>query len=220
MELEGTGDGYWFFLRADGAFSLPAFDRRVPLRFARGVVCGVGFPGAGLSQTQPVGKSSESRFKAGSTGGVSLWCCGCHEGVCGHAGGFLRHSRGARGGRSSPAVLGGVVDGAITPRRGTKRPGRKKSYRVELLPGARFGISVESSAVAWWGQRLGGERSPGSLTIRGVHSFSGSWTLGFQPRNFSPGRAGALSISSLSNTRGIIEKKISIFSKQATWLLV
>ena len=41
--------------------------------------------------------------------------------------------------------------------------------------------------MAWWGQRLGGERSPGSLTIRGVHSFSGSWTLGFQPRDFSPG---------------------------------
>ena len=58
---------------------------------------------------------------------------------------------------------------------------------MELLPGARFGISAESSAVAWWGQRLGGERSPGSLTIRVVHSFSGSWTLGFQPWNFSPG---------------------------------
>ena len=29
-----TGDGYWFFLRADGASSLPVFDRRVPLRFA------------------------------------------------------------------------------------------------------------------------------------------------------------------------------------------
>ena len=50
---------------------------------------------------------------------------------------------------------------------------------MELLPGARFGISVESSAAAWWGQRLGGERSPGSLTIRGVHRFS---LLGFQSR--------------------------------------
>ena len=58
---------------------------------------------------------------------------------------------------------------------------------MELLPGARFGISAESSAVAWWGQWLDGERSPGSLTIRGVHSFSGSWTPGFQPRDFSPG---------------------------------
>ena len=49
---------------------------------------------------------------------------------------------------------------------------------MELLPGARFGISAESSAAAWRGQRLGGERSPGSLTIRGVHRFS---LLSFQP---------------------------------------
>ena len=87
-----------FFLRADGASSPPAFDRRVPLRFAGGVGCGVG------SLEPDYGKSSESRFKAGSTVGVSLWCCGCHEGVCGHAGAFLRHSRGDRG----------VVDGANT----------------------------------------------------------------------------------------------------------
>ena len=33
---------------------------------------GIGSPGAGLSQTKPVGKSSESRFKAVSTSGVSL----------------------------------------------------------------------------------------------------------------------------------------------------
>ena len=32
---------------------------------------GIGSPGAGLSQTKPVGKSSESRFKAVSTSGVS-----------------------------------------------------------------------------------------------------------------------------------------------------
>ena len=44
---------------------------------------GMGSPGAGLFQTKPVGKSSESRFKAVSTSGVSLWCCGCHEGICG-----------------------------------------------------------------------------------------------------------------------------------------
>ena len=77
MELEG----HWclkvanlgmlgFFLRADGASPLPVFDRRVPLRFARetfwGTFWGIGgvvgiarppIPRAGLSQTQPVGKS-------------------------------------------------------------------------------------------------------------------------------------------------------------------
>ena len=150
-----------------------------------GVGFGVGFPGAGLSQTQPVGKLSESRFKAGSTGGVSLWCCGCHEGVCGHAGGFLRHYRG----------VAGFVDGAITLYNGSKRPGRKKASRVELLPEP----GSESRRIRV--QRLGGERSPGSLTIRGVHSFSGSWTLGFQPRNFSPGRARVLRESNLITTR-------------------
>ena len=67
MELEG----HWFFPRANRASSLPVFDRRVPLRFARGVGGVVGFPRAGLSQTKPVGKSSESRFKAVSVAGVS-----------------------------------------------------------------------------------------------------------------------------------------------------
>ena len=126
-----------FFLRADGASSLSGFDRRVPLRFARGVGCGVGFPGAGLALIKPVVKSSESRFKAGSVAGVSPWCCGCHEGICGGCWGLSEAFQGGPGGCSSPAVLGGwVVDGAITPQYGTKRPGRKKLSRVEWLPGA------------------------------------------------------------------------------------
>ena len=87
---------------------------------------------------------------------------------------------------------------------------------MELLPGARFRISPEPGSESRWGRghRLGGERSPGSPTIRVVHSFS---LLSFQP-----GRASALSLSSLSSlstTRGILEKKISIFPKQATPLL-
>ena len=97
----------------------------------------------------------------------------------GDAGRFLRHSSGGVGDCSSPAVLGG---GLWTTRSlftiGTKKPGRRKSSRVELLPGARFRISLEPGAVAWWGQRLGRRRSPGSLTIRMVHSFS---LLSFQP---------------------------------------
>ena len=58
------------------------------LRASTGWFCcplpeGIGSPGAGLFQTKPVGKSSQSRFEAVSTSGVSLWCCGCHEGVYG-----------------------------------------------------------------------------------------------------------------------------------------
>ena len=71
-----TGEGYWFFppgqrcfftsgLRPAGSAALCRRDWRP----------GRGSPGAGLSQTQPVGKSSESRFKAVSAAGVSLWCC-------------------------------------------------------------------------------------------------------------------------------------------------
>ena len=44
---------------------------------------------------------------------------------------------GGRGVRFQPSGAGwGVVDGANTPQYGTKRPGRKKLSRVELLPGA------------------------------------------------------------------------------------
>ena len=84
---------------------------------------------------------------------------------------------------------------------------------MELLPGARFRIPVQNPAGAW-GSGLVGRDHPGSLTIRVVHRF---FSLG--PWDFSPGTAGALRTSSHSNTRGIIEKKISIFSKKATWLL-
>ena len=65
---------------------------------------------------------------------------------------------------------------------------------MELLPEpgseSRFRIPPEPGAAAWW------ERSPGSLTIRVVHSFCvldpGISAPEFQPRNFTPGRAGAL----------------------------
>ena len=141
-----------------------------------------GIPGAGLSQTQPVGKSSESRFKAGSTGGVSLWCCGCHEGVCGHAGGFLRHSRG----------VAGFVDGAITLYDGSKRPGRKKASRVELLPEPGSESSVQDSpepgAAAWWGEISWFPDHPGGPQFFWVLD-PGISAPEFQPWNFSPGRA-------------------------------
>ena len=48
---------------------------------------------------------------------------------------------------------------------------------MELLPGARFRIPVQNPAGAW-GSGLVGRDPPGSLTIRVVHSLSGSWVLG------------------------------------------
>ena len=167
-----------FFLRADGASSPPAFDRRVPLRFARGS----GIPGVGLSQTQPVGKSSESRFKAVSAAGVSLCAADVVRASMGGAGGFLRHCSGGSGGCSSPAVLGG--GGLWTARTLFSMEPRdrgRRSYRWSCCPEpgseSRFRIRPEPGAAAWWGD------PPGSLTIRVVHSLSGAWALGFQPWN-------------------------------------
>ena len=70
---------------------------------------------------------TQSRFKAVSTSGVSLWCCGCHEGICGRCWRLSEvFQRGVGGLSHSPAVLGcGVVDGAITVYYGTKRPGEE-----------------------------------------------------------------------------------------------
>ena len=97
---------------------------------------GIGSPGAGLSQTKPVGKYSQSRFKAVSTSGVSLWCCGCHEGVYGRcwrlSETFQREARGI-----VPAPMG--WDGGLWTARslftiGPRNRGRKRLSRVELLP--------------------------------------------------------------------------------------
>ena len=99
----------------------------------------------------------------------------------GDAGGFLRHSRRGREVRSSPAVLGWwVVDGAITLYDGSKRPGEEEVIQGGVVAGARFRIPGSESRfrIRSPGQRLGGERSPGSPTIRVVHRFS---LLSFQP---------------------------------------
>ena len=106
----------------------------------------------------------------------------------GDAGVFLRHSRRGREVRSSRVVLGwGVVDGAITLYDGSKRPGEEEVIQGGVVAGARFRIPGSESRRSP-GQRLGGERSPGSPTIRVVHRFS---LLSFQP-----GRASVLSPSS------------------------
>ena len=64
---------------------------------------------------------------------------------------------------------------------------------MELLPGARFGISVESSAVAWWGQRLGGGSGlVGRDLLVPCPSGGSTVFLGPGPWDFSPGRARVL----------------------------
>ena len=115
---------------------------------------GIGSPRAGLFQIKPVGKSSESRFKAVSTSGVSLWCCGCHEGICGRcwrlSEAFQREVRGL-----VPAQLcfgWGVVDGAITVYHGTRKPVEEEVIQGGVVAGARFRISPEQGAAAWWGE--------------------------------------------------------------------
>ena len=167
---------------------------------------------------------TQSRFKAVSTsGGVSLWCCGCHEGVYGRCWGLSEtFQREVRGIVPAPMGWGG---GLWTARSlfmmGPRDRGRKRLSRVELLPGARFRIPVQNLAGAR-GSGLVGEISwlpdhPGDPQFFVLDP--GISAPECHPRNFTPGRAGALRISSLSTTRGILEKKISIFSKQATWLL-
>ena len=132
---------------------------------------GIGSPGAGLSQTKPVGKYSQSRFKAVSTSGVSLWCCGCHEGVYGRCWGLSEaFQREVRGLVPAQRCWGGGLWGARSLFTiGPRNRGRKRLSRVEWLPEpgseSGFRISPEPGAAAWW------ERSPGSLTIRVVHSF-------------------------------------------------
>ena len=131
----------------------------------------------------------------------------------GDAGGFLRHSSGRSGARPSPAVLGwGVVDGAITLYDGSKRPGEEEVIQGGVVAGARLPeFTVQnhgSESRRSPGQRLGGERSPGSPTIRVVHRFS---LLSFQP-----GRASALSPSSLVALvlrAGFLKKNFYFFQK-------
>ena len=82
-------------------------------------------------------------------------------------------------------VLGGwVVDGAITPQYGTKRPEEEE----EVIQGGVVARSPVQNLGGARGSGLVGIDPPGSLTIRGVHRFS---LLGFQP-----GRARVLRVSS------------------------
>ena len=92
---------------------------------------------------------------------------------------------------------------------------------MELLPGARFRIPVQNLGGAWGSGLVG--RSSGFPDHPGGPQFI--WVLGpgisapeFQPRNFSPGTAGALRKSTLSTRAGLL-KKNSIFSKKATLIL-
>ena len=118
---------------------------------------GIGSPGAGLSQTKPVGKSSQSRFKAVSTSGVSLWCCGCHEGVYGRCWGLSEAFQEGSGAVPAQRCWGGGLWGARSLfTMGPRNRCRKRLSRVELLPEpgseSRFRIPPEPGAAAWWGE--------------------------------------------------------------------
>ena len=140
--------------------------------------------------------------------GCLFGCCGCREGIYGRCWGLSEAFQGGSGGRSSPAVLGG---GGLWMARTLfsmepRDRGRRRSYRWSCCPEpgseSRFRISAEPGAAAWWGD------PPGSLTIRVVHSLSGSWALGFQPRkNRRPEE------KYFKYPLGIIEKKFYFFQK-------
>ena len=93
----------------------------------------------------------------------------------GDAGGFLRHS--SRRSGVSPQPIGGlgwgVVDGGITLYYWDQETGVGRGY-----PGWSCCQSPVQNPAGARGQRLGGERSPGSPTIRVVHRF---YLLSFQP---------------------------------------
>ena len=170
---------------------------------------GIGSPGAGLSQTKPVGKSSQSRFKAVSTRGCLFGAADVMRASMGDAGGFLRHSSGGSGASSHPSGAGvggcGGRDHCLPwdQETGVGRgyPGWSCCRSPVQNPGSESRRSP--------GQRLGGERSPGSPTIRVVHRFS---LLSFQP-----GRASVLSPSSLVALvlrAGFLKKKFLFFPKR------
>ena len=153
---DGTGEGCLVF---SSGLMVPFHRRPSTGGFRCALPEGIGSPGAGLSQTKPVGKSSESRFKAVSTEGVSLWCCGCHEGVYGRRWGlseaFQRRGRG-----SVPAQRcwgGGLWTARTLFSMEPRDRGRKRSYPGWSCcpePGSesRFRIPPEPGAAAWWGE--------------------------------------------------------------------
>ena len=137
----------------------------------------------------------------------TLWCCGCREGVYGRCWGLSEALQRWSGGRSSPAGVGcGWREHSLVWNQETGGGGGPTGGVVARSP-------VQNPAGAW-GSGLVGRDPPGSLTIRVVHSLSGSWALGFQPWK---GRRPEEKY--FKYTLGIIEKKISIFSKKATLLL-
>ena len=129
---------------------------------------GIGSHGAGLSQTKPVGKSSESQFKAVSTSGVSLWCCGCHEGICGRCWRLSEaFQREVRGLVPAQRCWGG---GLWTARSlfiiGTKKPGEE-----EVIQG---GVVARSP-----GQNLAGARGSGLGGRDLLAPRPSGWSTGF-----------------------------------------
>ena len=150
-----AAEGYWgFFLRVNGTSSLPAFDRRVPLRFARGS----GIPWSGIisdsTRWKIPGGSLRADLRPFPPRGCLPFCAAdVVRASAGDAGGFLRHSRGASGGCSSPAVLGGGglwTEGTLFSMEPRDR-GRRRSYRWSCCP------EPGSESRRSLGQRLGGD---------------------------------------------------------------
>ena len=199
-----------FFLRADGAFSPPAFDRRVPPRFA-GWVGSLEWDYLRLNPLENPWCITQSRFKAVSTAGVSLWgAADVMRASMGGPGGFLRHCSGGVGVCSSPAVLGGGVgcgrrEHSLVWNQETGGGGGPTGGVVARSPVQNPGSESRRSL----GQRLGGEilRVPWPSGWSTVYLGPGPW-------DFSPGTAGALRKSALSTRGGIIEKKFLFFPKR------
>ena len=159
---------------------------------------------------------TQSRFKAVSTAGVSFCgCCGCREGVYGRCWGLSEALQRGSGGGVVPAQrcwVGGLWTAGTLFSMEPRDRGRRRSYRWSCCPEpgseSRFGIPVQNLGGAW-GSGLVGRDPPGSLTIRVVHSFFGSWALEFQPRNRRRPEE-----KYFKYTRGIIGKKFLFFPKR------
>ena len=160
MELEG----YWFFppwlmvvfhLRAStGGFRCPLPEGLAPLE-------------RDYLRLNPLENPLRVDLRPFPPWGCLFGAAGVMRASMGDAGGFLRHSSGR-------SVALWTARSLFTIR--TKKPGEEEGIQGGVVAGARFS-PVQNPAGAR-GHRPGGERSPGSLTIRWVHRFS---LLRFQP---------------------------------------
>ena len=95
---------------------------------------------------------TQSRFKAVSTSGASLWCCGCHEGICGRCWRlsevFQREVRGLVPPQGCWCWGEGLWTALSLFTIGTKKPGEEEVIQGGVVAGARFRIPVQNLAGA------------------------------------------------------------------------